>query len=491
MLKAQILRGTTWLLAGRFISNGLGLLSTLIAARLLMPEDFGLMAIAMSVFAIAGSVVELPVGAALVQMKNAGKDDFDTAWTINFLRGAIVAALMIVAAWPASLVMGDPRLFGLVAVLALYPLVLGLRNSWFEQYIRDMDFRREALLDVLTKITSITVIVWIGLATHSYWALPIGLIASGLTNTVASYVLRPQLPAFGLKSFKKFFGFSVWVGLGNVADSVRDASTNFLLGRFVGNARLGAFSVGSQFGERLETLLYAPMERTLFAAFSSIQDDAVRVRDVYLKSIHSGFAIILPVCVGMGLLAPEIIGITLGPKWPEAALVLTFAAPITALYLLAGLSNSLANALGHPRLLFKYKVVSAALHVPVLAAGLISYGMIGALWACAFTALGWYLLSIHAAAKVTGLTRGVQIAVVGRTTLSALIMSAVVVSVRETLLAGGGGQLMDMILRAGLLAILGALTYTAAHVTLWQMTGRREGIETNVLSVLSRWLAHP
>ncbi|MFN3912232.1 lipopolysaccharide biosynthesis protein [Hyphomonas sp.] len=489
MLKSQILRGTSWLLAGRFVSNALGLASTLIAARLLVPEDFGLMAIAMSVFAIAGSVVELPVGAALVQMKTAGKDDFDTAWTINLLRGAIVAALMIAAAWPATLMTGDPRLFGLVTALAAYPLVLGLRNSWFEQYIRDMDFRREALLDVLTKITSITVIVWIGLATRSYWALPLGLIASGLANTAASYLLRPQLPAFGLKSFRKFFGFSVWVGLGNVADSVRDASTNFLLGRFLGNARLGAFSVGSQFGERLETLLYAPMERTLFAAFSSIQDDAARVREVYLKSIHAGFAIILPVCAGMGLLAPEIIGVALGPNWREAALVLTFAAPITALYLLAGLSNSLANALGHPRALFRFKALSAALHVPVLAAGVISFGMTGALWACAFTALGWYLCSIHVVAKVTGLTHLAQIAVVGRTAVSALAMSGVVVSARTLLFAGSGDELADLLLRAGVLATLGALTYVTAHFALWQASGRHEGIETNVLSVLNRRIA--
>ena len=491
MLKMQILKGTSWLLAGRLVSNALGLLSTLIAARLLMPEDFGLMAIAMSVFGIAGAVVELPVGAALVQMKDAKKADFDTAWTINVLRGAIVAALMLLAAWPASLISGDPRLLALVAALAAYPLLLSLRNSWFEQYIREMDFRREALIDVITKVTSIAVTVWVGLATRSYWALPAGLIASGLANTAASYLLRPQLPAFALSSFRKFFGFSVWIGLGNIADNLRDASTTLLLGRFLGNAKLGAFAVGSQFGERLELVLYAPMERTLFAAFSSIQDDAVRVRAVYLKSIHSCFAIIAPVCAGMGLLAPEIIGLALGPNWSVAAVVLAFVAPITAVYLLAGLGNSLTNALGQPRELFKFKALSAGLHVPLLAAGVAAGGLAGALAACALTALGWYAFSIHVVAKLTGISMRAQMAAVARSTGATLVMGAVVMWARAGLIAGEAGSVLQMIVQAGGLATLGAVTYSAAHLTLWQLSGRRAGIEQTAFSFLSRRLANP
>ena len=229
MLGQKIFRGTSWLLAGRLVSNLLGLASTLIAAHLLMPEDFGLMAIGLSVFAIAGSVVELPVGAALVQMKTATKSDFDTAWTINVLRGLIVAVLMLAAAWPVAVLIGDMRIAGLVAALAAYPLVTGLRNSWFEQYIRDMDFRREALVDVLSKAASIIVIVWIALATRSYWALPAGVVSAALVATIFTYILRPQLPGFSLSQFRKFFGFSLWIGLGSIADSFRDASTNLML----------------------------------------------------------------------------------------------------------------------------------------------------------------------------------------------------------------------------------------------------------------------
>lgn len=489
MLGQKIFRGTSWLLAGRLVSNLLGLASTLIAAHLLMPEDFGLMAIGMSVFAISGAVVELPVGAALVQMKTATKADFDTAWTINVIRGLIVAALMLAAAWPVAMLIGDERIAGLVAALAAYPLVTGLRNSWFEQYIRDMDFRREALLDVLAKVASIVVIVWVALATRSYWALPAGVVSAALVATVFTYILRPKLPGFSLSQFRKFFGFSLWIGLGNIADSFRDAATTFFLGRMTGNARLGAFAVGSQFGERLELVLYAPMERTLFAAFASIQDDMERVKAAYLKALHMGFAVILPVCAGMALVAPEIIRVALGPNWEEAVIVLTFIAPATAIYLIAGLSNALANALGFPRALFRYKVLSLLIHIPMMFAAIRYAGLPGALAACVVSAFLWYLMSVHVAAQITGLSRWAQVSVLARTILSALAMTAAVLSLRAAGAAAPAEDIVGNILNAVLLAATGAATFLATHFTIWQLTGRREGIEHTALSILSRRLA--
>lgn len=491
MLGEKILRGTSWLLAGRLISNLLGLASTLIAARLLMPEDFGVMAFGMSVFAIASAVVELPVGTALVQMKSVEREDFNTAWTINVLRGVVVALLMLAAAWPVAMLTGDERIAWVVIALAAYPLVTGLRNSWFEQYIREMDFRREALLDVLAKIASIVVIVWVALETRSYWALPAGVISAALVATLLTFILRPQLPAFSLRRFRKFFGFSLWIGLGNIADSIRDAATTLLLGRLAGNAKLGAFSVGSQFAERLELVLYAPMERTLFAAFASIQDDMERVRKAYLKALHTGFAIILPVCTGIALLANEIILIALGPDWADAVPVLAFIAPATALYLIAGLSNALTNALGQPQALFRFKILSLLIHIPMMLAGLLLFGFKGGLVACAATAFLWYLMSIHVASRLTKLSHWAQVSVLIRTIISAGMMSAAVLVARHTLLAGPGESLMDLALDAGLLAGLGAAVHIACHILLWRLSGRGEGIERSVMSVLQRRLRRP
>lgn len=485
MLKRQILQGTSWLLAGRIFSNVVGLASTLIAARFLMPEDFGVVAIAMGVFGIAAALVELPVGTALVQLKTATRDDFNTAWTINFLRGLIVAGMMAASAWPIAIVFDDPRLLAIVLALASYPVLLGLRNAWFEQYTRDMDFRWEALVETLTKLVSFAVVLGISVATRSYWALPLSLIASGVAAVILSYVLCPRLPAFCLSEFRKFFGFSVWLGLGQIADSVRDTAGTFLIGKFVGTSRLGAWSVGSQFADRLELVLYAPMERTLFAAFSSIRHDAEHLRGTFLKAMHTGFAFIAPVCVGMGLLSPEVIAIALGPKWSVAALVLGFIAPAMAFHLLAGLCTSLTTALGYTRAVFKVKVISALVHLPMILAGVYFAGLQGALWATVVTAVIWWGLCASLVSRIAGVSLASQAGAIVRSAGAALAMASVVITARAMLFAEGDDALVPVLVRAVSLSGLGALTYVVSHFVLWQLAGRSAGVETAALGLVS------
>ena len=477
MLKKMILRGTAWLLLGRFVSQAIGLVSTLVAARLLVPADFGLVAVAMSVFMIAGAIVELPVGAALVQLKTVTDRDFNTAWTLNILRGAIVTVLMLAAAWPVAAVFGDPRLLAVISALAIYPFLLGFRNSRFEMYIRNMDFKWEAMVEIGTKVASFAVMFWVAFATGSYWALPLGLIASGAIALVMSFALCPQIPGLSLSEFRKFFGFSVWLGLAQIADSLRESATSLFIGKLLGNATLGTYSVGIQFADRMELFLYAPMERTMFAAFSSIQDDLYRVRAAYLSSLHASFAISLPICVGIGLLAKEIVAITLGPEWASAALVLAFAAPITAIYLLGAISVSIATALGRTRSVFLLKAVSACLYIPVMVLGALQFGMMGVLWAGVFGAIVWCGLSFRLMTTVIDVTISRQVAAVGRSLVAAFMMSGAVTWARGSLFDDPAQGITGLLVQAATLSSIGAAVYLVTHAGLWISANRPQGIE--------------
>jgi PST family polysaccharide transporter len=298
-------------------------------------------------------------------------------------------------------------------------------------------------------------------------------------------VLCPRLPAFCLSEFRKFFGFSVWLGLGQIADSVRDTAGTFLIGKFVGTSRLGAWSVGSQFADRLELVLYAPMERTLFAAFSSIRHDAEHLRGTFLKAMHTGFAFIAPVCVGMGLLSPEVIAIALGPKWSVAALVLGFIAPAMAFHLLAGLCTSLTTALGYTRAVFKVKVISALVHLPMILAGVYFAGLQGALWATVVTAVIWWGLCASLVSRIAGVSLASQAGAIVRSAGAALAMASVVITARAMLFAEGDDALVPVLVRAVSLSGLGALTYVVSHFVLWQLAGRSAGVETAALGLVS------
>lgn len=477
MLTSKVLRGTAILFAGRFGSQLLGLASTVVAARLLLPEDFGLVAIALSVFAISGAVIELPVATALVQIKEARKADFDTAWTLNVIRGLIVSVLMLAAAWPVAQLFNDPRLAELICFMALYPAIIGFRNSYFEQYIRDLNFKWEAFVELGTKLASLLTVVLVAWLTGSYWALAFGLIASGAVAVIMSFALRPQLPSLSLREFRKFFGFSVWLGLEQLLDNLWSAVTTLLIGRVLGNAVLGAHSVASQFGERLAALLFAPVERTLFAAFSSIQEQVERIQNAYLQSLRLCAAVVLPVCAGISLLASTVVAILFGPNFALAATILAFVAPSVALLVLTAPGFSLAIALGRTRRVFEVRLLGLAIYIPMLAAGLYWGGLIGALWAGIVGQAVLWLLSLQLISSVLGVSVQRQLKTMGRSAMSCAAMVAVALPARALLLEPQEHVDARLLLNSAGIALAGAATYVSFHLGSWHLSGRPAGFE--------------
>ncbi|MDP1555552.1 MAG: hypothetical protein Q8L84_08845, partial [Hyphomonas sp.] len=145
----------------------------------------------------------------------------------------------------------------------------------------------------------------------------------------------------------------------------------------------------------------------------------------------------------------------------------------------------------HPKALFRFKLVSLLLHIPALSYGLIVFGLAGALAACALNALLWYGFSIHVAGRITGLTRWAQVSAIGRSVVSALVMSAVVIVCRAAIPGGADQTIPELLASAAMLAGLGALTYVSCHVILWQLGGRPPGIEQTALSVLAQRRVRP
>lgn len=116
-MKAQMVRGAAWLAASRALINLIGFASTLLLARLLLPEDFGLVAIAATVIAIVSSVTDIPLSAALIQHPAPHRGHFDSAWTLSAGRGALLALLLGASAWPLARFYDDTRLAPLIIAM--------------------------------------------------------------------------------------------------------------------------------------------------------------------------------------------------------------------------------------------------------------------------------------------------------------------------------------------------------------------------------------
>src|SRR5476649_692112 len=152
---ARTVRGAGWVIAWRLGMRVLGLISTLILVRLLVPADFGLLALAASFAQTVDGMMTLGTEEAVIRHSTPDRDVYDTAWTLNVIRGLSVTAIVLASAIPVANFFGDQRLVTVLLVIALPPLLDGLSNIGTVDFRRDMQFQKEFAIMVVPKLSGI------------------------------------------------------------------------------------------------------------------------------------------------------------------------------------------------------------------------------------------------------------------------------------------------------------------------------------------------
>lgn len=195
-LGLRMAKGAAWMIALRFAVRGIGLVSTAVLARLLAPEDFGLVALAMMVVALLEVLGEFNFEVALLRDQHAKRSHYDTAWTLTLLRGILVAGLLLLLAQPAAIFFGDSRLATVLSVLSIAAVIHGFANIGTVEFRRELHFHREFIYSLTIKMGTVVGTLLAAVWIRNYWALVIGIICGcvvrvGLSFAMSRYRPRP------------------------------------------------------------------------------------------------------------------------------------------------------------------------------------------------------------------------------------------------------------------------------------------------------------
>ena len=471
----SVFRAAAWLTGGKIIGYGLGFISTIVLARILMPADFGVIALAMAVVGVTSAVLELPVTLALIQMGDPTDDDFNTAWTLSILRAIAIAILLVIIAHPIAQFFHMPHVGNVITVLAIQPLIFGLRNPHFERYARELKFSWDITNDLIAKLAQFMVCLVIAVIWKSYWAFVAGSLISTAVGLVITYIAYPKLPRFSLVSSRRLFGFSVWLGLGAMINQLNAQTGRFVVGSMFGQSSLGQFDIGSRLSTEISQFLLIPITRSLFSAFSRIVSDMDRVRAAYLRSQATTIAIVMPVGVGLGLLADLIVPLLLGEKWEPAVLIVQVYAPTMAMTVMTAPIRSIGMALDRTRDLVVRDCVALMVRVVGLLGGAYFFGFSGFLVAYCLATLVIVFINLGFLGKFTQVSIIRQLTNVSRSLMSVVCMVIVVFVARSFVGPFESPWLTGA--EVGVLSVLGAASYFSAHCMLWHVSGRPDGPE--------------
>lgn len=372
--------GVAWMLGFRLFDRVAGIISILVLARLLLPEHFGVVALASAVVAFIELLSSLGLDTILIQQRELTRDHYDTAWTIQMGIALLCAFLLSLAAWPASLFFHEPRLQAIVYALAFGLLLDGAVNIRIVDFRREMRFDKEFLFMAVRRVVAVVVTMISAFALRNEWALAIGIVSSRATGVCMSYLMRPHRPRPTLVLRRELLGKSTWLFLSNVVQFARQRASDFALGRLTGASSVGAYSLAADLANVVSQELVSPINRVALPDLSArATENAISRR---FDLITGQLAIVLaPLCLGLSACASVLVPLLFGPVWASSADVLRV---LAIAGLIAGLASNIGVgflSLGHYRPNAWIHAIGAGTLLPLLIYGTIADGARGAAFA--------------------------------------------------------------------------------------------------------------
>jgi PST family polysaccharide transporter len=481
-VKSKLAKGVAWIAAARQLANLLTVATTVALARLLLPSDFGLVAIATAAVMLLSSVTDLSLAASLIQHRAPTVEHYHTAWTLGLIRSASVSAICCALAWPVASLYHEPRLIAVMLALASGIFLTGLPNPRAQVLTKQLIFWQQALLQVAQKAAVLLVAVVIAVLTHSYWALVWGTIAGQFVAAAISFTVLPYRPRLSLKHYREILNFSVWMSLFQIVNTVNWRFDQLLIGGLIGKGALGYYGMAETVAAVPTREATAPIASILFPGFSSVVDEPRRLAAAYQSAQALVTAIALPAGVGMALLAEPVIRLTSGAKWLPSVFAVQVLASVFALQTLGNLSQPLAMAAGQTKLIFHRSLQALVVRLPFVITGAVLAGLNGIIWARAGAAIIDILFHLWVVRRVAGLTLVSQLRANFRTLASTFAMVGVVLFLSSRI----GAHLSTIGLAAEILGLgaAGAATYVIFDIVVWRLSGQPAGPEVEIIKAL-------
>ncbi|WP_133470518.1 lipopolysaccharide biosynthesis protein [Paraglaciecola marina] len=485
-LVPQVFKASSWLMFTRVVITVLSMTSIFILARLLTPEDFGLVAIASVVATLLQSMVQIPVSQALIAIKNPTKAHFDTAFTINIIRTTLICLVLLVSAIPIANFYNEPKVTQILIIFSVAAFADGFINPKFVIFEKSLNFSYIFFTSVLSKLLATGASLAIAYYTQSYWALVIGSVITQLLNVIFTYYFLPYLPRFSLKKNKEILSFSVWVSLSHIINNINWKLDQLLIGKFFGTVTLGVYNIGNELASMPTRETTTPLNRALFPAFSQLLHKPERFTQAYLTSISIFYSILLPIGFGLVLVAEPMVLLALGEKWQGAILVIEILAGIYAVACITSVTKAIAMATGKTKIIFKRDVLFFIVKVVLSLGGLYIYGFFGLLYSKLLNLIFLLVYNFFLVRYLLNVGIVQQLTVLCRPVLSVCVMYFTMLLLKSQLTFETTP--LDLMIELSLLCTAGALTYCSCHFLIWIMQGKPQGIEQKLSGIVNKKL---
>jgi O-antigen/teichoic acid export membrane protein len=462
-LLKRVLKAGYWMFGLRALDKFVRIVRITVLARLLSPDDFGLFGIALLALSLVESLSQTGFDDALVQREGDVRPYLSTAWSLQVIRGLLLAVVLyVVAPWVAAF-FEEPAATPLLRVLGLNAVLLGLTNSGVACFRKELQFHKQFAYISSGTFVDLGISIWAAFALRNAWALVIGMMAGNAVRTMVSHLLASPV-RFRIERDKAapLIRFGRWIWGARIAHYALNEGDDIFVGKLLGTDTLGIYRMAYLYGNLPATEITHVISAITFPAYSRLQHNAAKLREAFLRTLRVTLFISTPFAVGIILVTPAFVRLVLGTgpenPWLPMVVPMQILAAWGFIRSIGATTGPVFQGVGRPDIITKLGFLKLAVLAALIYPLTVRWGLEGTSLAVVGAALVSNPIADYQVIRITGCRVGEFLGALLYPLAASAVMAAAIVFIQALAGPGYGVAVLIVIVVVGM-GIYGAAAW--------------------------------
>lgn len=373
-LKDKAISGASWSLVGNIAQSATSFIIGIVLARLLTPEEYGLVGMAGVFIFVTYVFVESGFSAALIQKDNCTNSDYSTIFYFNLIISVFFFTVLFFSAGAIADFYSEPELKEIIRVLSVLIIFYALSIVHRSIIVRNINFKLLNIIITVSQVSSGIIGILLAYSGFGVWSLVWKTVLNQLFINIQLWIFNKWYPSleFDFSSLKKMFGFSYKLLLSGIINKTYEQLYNLIIGKFFSAKELGLYTRANQFKSLPSESLSGAIMGVSFPVFAQVKNDPIRFKNIAKKIIRTTMFVNISAMLGMAAISKYLIITLIGDKWIDATIYLQLLCVVGLFYPLHPINLNIITATGRSDLFLKLEIIKKILAIPIIILGILT-----------------------------------------------------------------------------------------------------------------------
>lgn len=397
-IKEKTVRGIFWSFSDVILNQGIQFIIQLVLARLLIPEEFGVIGMITVFIAVSNTLIDSGFTNALIREKNVSQVDYSTVFYFNLISSIILYILLYFASPYISIFFNNYIIKSLLRVLALVLIINSFGLIQRTILTRNLDFKKQTIINSIASVISGILAIILAIIGWGVWALVVRMLFMQLIQAILLCYINRWSPSieFSINSFKKLFGFGWKLLISSLIDTIYNNLYYLIIGKAYSATDLGYYTNAQKLRDVASTSISTAIQKVTYPVLSNIKDNNDDLKYRYRKIIKASVYITFPIMSGLAIVATPLIILLFGEEWRESIIYFKILCLPGMLYPLHALNLNILQVKGRSDLFLKLEIIKKVVGTILIIISIISKtSIIGLIWVIVLNSFISYFINSY------------------------------------------------------------------------------------------------